>query len=420
MHKAIFLLLLSISGFAHAQYLVWEKSFQEGFQHNIIDLHQFNNNSFIIRELYRPSSQNIDVMRAVLVDWDGNMMSVDYSPSELIVPNLFPEFPGEVYSLGVNRYLCDWCATGYYGEWMFSKLDLNQSEVIGYYATQNDLSQFDEFNSELTNYQSDYRYPLIKGIYQPTENVLILGGSHVLVKATLFENGYIESYVPQTSPQNIIGVNQSSSGTGLLWTSDSLFDINSDLQLSFIQELEYPLDSLRITNTPDEFLGTRGNTVYKINSQGIFLDSVNFNSVVDELIQFEWTENGYRFLSKINGDIHLKVHQNGIETIDFVPDTVKFKISNFVFSEDNAFFILAGNESSVINNHILLRKYSMGNISYNASDLNLALENVSYLSSSNEGCYTIPDSQFQPIHYGLVRAKLLSEIPQIQLLPSFI
>lgn len=405
--SAIILILLCLGSFA--QELQWERVFQDGFQHEVTNIYQLGFNNIAIQEKTQPSEKSFEVSRNLCLTWDGEVSVWENFPTELIVPATFPDSIGQVYSFGVNRVFCDWCATGIYGEWNISSQNLNNYERrYDFYQLADLIYENQEFYSQLDSINAPnymFGFPLVKGMFQPDTNTLIIAGGNVIARISLAElNGFanIEDYEPILTERNIIGLFQGSLNTGLLFTQDTLFSINEDFEIQYIQELQTELDSIISTTIPGIFMGVSGNNYYRINENGDFLENLNISVAVEEIMQIELSLDGYRMLALINNETHLLNIEDGTETLNFIPDTIKFQPQKFVFNNDGSQFMIIGNETAVPNKHLVIRKYGMENTGYEASLLNLALVAIDFQQSTGYVCAAIPG--FSGTHYEFIPA----------------
>jgi len=409
--SAIILILLCLGSFA--QELQWERVYQKGFSHEILDFRLLQGEDFIVLQDYLPDDYRSKVKTYFLLDsLDVNdyfyAVSTDYYR---ITETQAGE--KEFVTLGVENsgYGCYWCSLGNPYEWVFSKNNLNNNECL----FSNQLWEYELLYEELENWPvgewGNFLKPI--GYFELGDSIMII--SHENGFARIAYNGeeqMINAYDLGIHSVSLKGLFQLNDTTGLAFSQDGVYHMNELGELEFVAALSYSIDTIFQSNEQGYFICQTGDSLRYIDELGTIINELNPTDYFDSVFQFDIKASGYQGLGMIDNAIHLKENINSNDVLDFIPDTSKFHIKRFQFSADNSAFYLLGYESAVDNKHLLMQKFSIEPSDYLKSNLDIALTSIEALNTIAINCKPYYADEWYPgrewpIQYSIIPLRLV-------------
>jgi hypothetical protein len=359
-----------------AQQLQWEKVYQKGFTHEIKDVKRLPGDKYLIVEDYLASDYRYSYVNQLIIDSVGIVTSIETFHEGYRRINQLVGSEPQLISIGKETgYGCNWCALGYPEEWTVAKFNLMTFEYEPFYW------YFDEYNiiEQTENWvlTSNGHFPEPVGFFFTNDSIATIAGDSGIVRISYdIENEVINSYKLLETTIQVKGLFQYSDSSGIAFTQDAIYSMNSYGEVEFLLQLPFSIDS--IVNAPEigNFICYSGNSIKYLDSDGNILNDLIPENYFDVVKQFEINATGFRGLGWIDNEIHLKEFVNSLEVLDFIPDTSKFEIQQFAFNETGDAFYLFGNESAVDNKHLLIQKYSNATSSFTKSEFNLGLSDL--------------------------------------------
>jgi hypothetical protein len=229
-----FIILLSVvfSKHANAQDLPFEKTFKNGYNHTIVGVHKTPSGNFLVSTRSRPSLYAVELAYAFLFDSLGNQlwMKETMNPEFSVLWNYWEN--REEYIFYGPPFFCDWCATGYYAEWNFYRLDEqgNQlhNEKLNYYLA------YQEPPPNLFQTMG-YEYPQCLGSMLVENDAVIGVGNRFFQKVT--NEGVLENYLAFSN--DIIGIHQISKDEALAFGGNLIYTLNENGDLDSLLSLPF-------------------------------------------------------------------------------------------------------------------------------------------------------------------------------------
>lgn len=398
--------------FSYAQNLQWEKVYQEGFSHEILDFKIIEDDKFLVLQDYLPDDYRSKVKVMFLID------SAEYYGFYYGVSTDYYKFEntpaGEriLVTLGVENggYGCNWCSMGDPYEWVFGKVNMNNYD----YFTSNHFLEYFQPYEELQNWTvSEWGYYLQPiGYFELGDSVMIISHETGFARIAYdLENSWIDSYDLGLHPVSLKGLFQLNDSIGLAFSQNEIYHMNAQGNLEFVSSLSYSIDTIFQSNENGFFICRTGDTFRYIDENGTVINELNQNAYFDSVMQFDIKANGFQGLGWINNEIHLKENVDGNDVLDFIPDTTKFVIQRFQFSLDNSAFYLLGYESAVDSKHLLMQKYSNEPSNFIRSNVDLALTSIVALNSRGIYCKPYNADEYPnstwPIKYSLIPLRIV-------------
>jgi hypothetical protein len=398
MKSLVITVLIGFGISAHAQVIHWEKVIQNSYEQEIADVINLSNDKVVLKYQNHLSALDIQPFMHAEIAWDGTIGYFDNYPAEHIMEAFDSNGDAKLLSIGSDRYLCDWCATGFYGEWQFFMKNPQTSALEL-------MSSYGSYSLD-TLFQGHYNYllgnfPFPKGGFVGPNNEFVGVSGHRFFRVKVDVVGNIDDIRIDSLNENVIGLFPTINNTGIAFSANSLFSLDSDAQSTLIQSFPFTIDSVAKGRSATDFLCISADTFRIIDQSGIILDEFFASDYADAVIQVSPSANGFRMLFKSANSLYLNEYVNDQVINSFQPDTNKIDFKRFIFNTLEDEFMLLGYETSVINKHIVLQKYGALGNGFVPSNNNLAvvsLEGVNTFASNCVGAGAPPGLNF-PIAY---------------------
>jgi len=384
------LILLSAVLSSRAQELQWEKVFQKGFTHEVIDFKLLPNDEFLIFQDFLADDYRHQYKCFISSDstCDFKNQYVASTDYYRLLTNSNQEI--ELISVGIERGGgCNWCVLGYYGEWVFSQSNLTTDEN----CFSNNYLEPDNFAETAENWTltAQSRFPLPVGFFQLGDTTMIIASDSGFVNINYNDLVGIKSYDLGILATPIVALFQRTDSTGLAFSQNEVFEMNQNGSLQLLNQLNFSIDTIYASDSGDGFICITNGVYRFIDEQGAELSQFNPNDYFDSVRQFDILTNGFRGLGFINNEIHLIEFINNTEVLNFIPDTFKFDIQRFAFNVSSSEFYLIGYETAVDNKHLILQKFGYNVSNYQKTDFDLGLSDLKALNTYGSTCVTNPE-----------------------------
>jgi hypothetical protein len=394
MKSLVLTALICFGTSVHAQQLHWEKTIQNSYEQEISNVINLSNDKVVLKYRRHFSEKLVRPLLHAELTWVGSIIFYNDYPAESINEVFDTSGNSNLLTIGSNRYLCDWCGTGFYGEWQFFMKNTQSSDLeltSGYGGYSLDTLMQGHYGYLLGN------FPIPSGGFLGDNNEFIAVGEHYFFRIKLGEFNNIEDVKIDSLNDSVIGLFPTLNNTGIAFSENSIFSLNSDGQSTVIQTFPFTIDSVSKGRTNTDFLCISTDTFRIIDQSGIILDEFFANDYADEVIQVSPSANGFRMLFKSANSLYLNEYVNNQVVNSFQPDTNKIDFKRFIFNTLEDEFMLFGYETSVINKHIVLQKYGALTNGFEPSNNNLAvvsLEGVNTFASNCVGAGAPPGVNF--------------------------
>jgi hypothetical protein len=398
MKSLITTVLICIVYSTQAQQIHWEKTIQNSYEQEIANVINLSNDKVVLKYRSQFSEKIIRPFVHAEISWDGTVGYYNDYPAEYINEVYDSSGNSKLLSIGSNRYLCDWCATGFYGEWQFfmkNPQTSNMELTSGYGGYSLDTLMQGHYGYLLGN------FPLPSGGFLGANNEFIAVGEHYFFRIKLDEFNNLEDIKIDSIYDSVIGLFPTLNNSGIAFSENSIFSLDSDGQSILIQTFPFTIDSVSKGRTSTDFLCISTDTFRIIDQNGNILDAFYAGDFADEVIQVSPSTNGFRMLFKSANALYLNEYVSNQLSSSFQPDTNKINFKRFIYNSLEDEFMLLGYETSVINKHIVLQKYGAIANGFEPSNNNLAvfsLEGVNTFASNCVGAGAPPGLNL-PIAY---------------------
>jgi hypothetical protein len=343
----IIMLSLVFSKQTNAQDLVFEKNLKNAYNHTIEGVHKTPAGNFLVSTRSRPSLYLIELSYTFLFDSLGNQlwMKETMNPNFSIVWNYTEN--REEYIFHGSPIFCDWCATGYYGQWNFFIIDENgnqlHNEYLNYYLTGQPQPQglLQELN---------YFYPECVGSMLLENNAVVGIGKRFFQK--LSANGTVIQF--NSLPIDILGTQQFAIDKALAIGLDYVYILNGDGSLDSLNPLPFEVQKTSYIDHSHVLVQSTSNTYHVVDTIGTVL--YNYDSQVDfsEVYHILFKDDYFWVLGKNANGVELRKYSetSGYDLIQMI-DTTDFKPVSFELWDNH--FILIGYETKLKNQHLVVK-----------------------------------------------------------------
>jgi len=382
----IIMLSVVFSKHANAQDLPFEKTFKNAYNHTVVGTHKTPAGNYLVSTLSRPSLYLIELSYAFLFDSLGNQlwMKETMNPYFSIVWNYAEN--REEYIFHGPPIFCDWCATGFYGEWNFFIIDENGNQLhndyLNYYLAEQPQPQglLEELN---------YFYPECVGSML-LENYAVVGiGKRFFQK--LSSSGTVVHF--NSLPVDILGTQQFAIDKALAFGLDYVYVLNSDGSLDSLNPLTFEVQKTSYIDESHVLVQSTSNTYHVVDTMGTVL--YNFNPVpdFDSIIHILFRNEKFWIMGENANGVEIRNYSEAdgygfvqvIDTLDFRPVTFELWDNHFM---------LIGYETKLKNQHLVIK-----GIVYNEAEAVINFLDVGITEMITPVVYITPYQQAPSMNY---------------------